>query len=104
MREKVKSEGGQKEQNSFSHGVLARRMRLRPRELRKPEVRLTARLSDPGCAAARRAASLTREWSACLPPPGRRIAADGSRPMKLLQCNKRHIPPGNFSSGCSLAN
>ena len=35
MCEKVKREGCQKEQNSFSHGFLARRIRLRPRGLRK---------------------------------------------------------------------
>ena len=30
MCEKIKREGSQKEQNSFSHGLLARRIRLRP--------------------------------------------------------------------------
>jgi len=35
MCEKVKRERGQKEQNSFRHGFLGRRIRLRPRGLRK---------------------------------------------------------------------
>src|SRR3954451_17979090 len=76
-------------------------MTLRPPELHKTELRLGGRPSDHECARARRAAFLTPDSPASPPLPGRRIAWDGSRPVRPVRCNKRRIPPGNLSSGCS---
>src|SRR5439155_22140391 len=79
-------------------------MTLRPPGFRKTELRLAGRPSDHECARARDAVSLTPDLPASPPLPGRRIAADGSRPVRPPRCNKRRIPPGNPSSGCISAN
>src|SRR6185503_11583538 len=79
-------------------------MKLRPLGLRTMELRPAGRPSDHEFAQGRDALSLTPDLPASPPLLGRRIAGDGSRPVRPPQCNKRRIPPGNPSSGCSSAN
>src|SRR5439155_18016986 len=63
-------------------------MKLRPPGLRKTELRLAGRPPDHECAWARDPVSLKCDLPASPPLPGRRIAADGSRPVRPLRCNK----------------
>src|SRR6266481_1299600 len=79
-------------------------MKLRPQGLRKTELRLAWRPPNHECARARDSVSLTCDLPASPPLPGRRIAGDGSRPVRPPRCNKHRVSPGNPSSGCSSAN